>query len=867
MCADAIEGAMTSRATTETLRETLACFGDRGEPMTTTEVAGRLDVGRRSTYERLERLVERGHLETKKVGASARVWWRPADSDGAGDEADRTPAAEMRQFESLVEHFPNGIVTLFDEDFRYLIAGGELYERFGLSPEETVGKTLYERSTPEEVELLEPHYRAALEGVSSAFEREYAGRHIQFRTVPVTDEEGEVFAGMAMSQDVTERRERERELEEYRNWSQTLVENFPSGAIALVDERLRYVTFGGTPSGDVGVTRGDLEGAPVRDVLPDELADVVVPRYEAALDGERAEFEERIGEKVYQFHFVPVRDDDGEVFAATAMSQDVTERKERERYLAEAKSQLEAAVQAGAVGTFEWRVPEDRMVVGPSFAETFGVDPVDAREGVPLGRFTSAIHEADRERVERKVAAAVASCGEYEAEYRVRNAEGELRWVVARGHVESDDDGDPLTFPGALVDITERKRAERELARRREQLAALNDVNEVVREITEAVIDRSSREEIEETVCERLAAQESYLFAWVGEVDGRSRTVELRTEAGVEGYLDDKTISVDPDDERAGGPTGRALRTGEIQTSQDIRADDRHDPWRGSIEAYGFHSSAAIPIVHENSVYGVLNVYAERPNAFEGAERDVISQLGEVVGHAIAAVERKRALMSSEVVELEFSIEDFFGSLDVDVETSDAIRLDEVVPVRDDDFVLFGRTTPSGVETVEALVEAIPFYEGITFHDAGEMVTFELRVSEPPVLSAIASLGGSVEEAVVEDGSYRLRVHLSPSADVSRVVDVMRETYPSAALLKRRQLTVRERGVDADSDAFTSTLTDRQRAAVETAYHAGFFEWPRDASGEDVADLLGVAAPTFHQHLRKAEKKLLESSLRSSRRP
>ena len=68
---------MEKGSLTEVLRETLALFKEGGAPRTTTEVADRLDLGRRSTYERLERLVENSRLDTKKVGGNGRVWWRP----------------------------------------------------------------------------------------------------------------------------------------------------------------------------------------------------------------------------------------------------------------------------------------------------------------------------------------------------------------------------------------------------------------------------------------------------------------------------------------------------------------------------------------------------------------------------------------------------------------------------------------------------------------------------------------------------------------------------------------------------------------------------------------------------------------------
>jgi predicted DNA binding protein len=54
-------------------------------------------------------------------------------------------------------------------------------------------------------------------------------------------------------------------------------------------------------------------------------------------------------------------------------------------------------------------------------------------------------------------------------------------------------------------------------------------------------------------------------------------------------------------------------------------------------------------------------------------------------------------------------------------------------------------------------------------------------------------------------------------------------------------------------------LTDRQRDVMETALASGYFEWPRGSTAEEVATSLGIAAPTFHEHLRSGERKLIEA--------
>ncbi|WP_254767577.1 PAS domain-containing protein [Salinilacihabitans rarus] len=615
-----------------------------------------------------------------------------------------------------------------DEDLRFTYLNDRAERLLGRSEEELVGSSARETVPDVLGRAFEERYERAMETQEPVVFEEYADAADAWLEVAAYPSE----SGLSVyARDVTDRVERERALEEFRRRYRTLVEHFPNGAVALVDADLRYVTFGGTVEGDADLTREELEGRAVRDVLPQELADVVVPRYEAALDGETSTFEETVDDEVYRFHFVPVRDDDGAVFAAMATSQEITERTERER----------------------------------------------------------------------------------------------------------------------------------ELERRREQLAALNSLNRVVREITDAVITQSTREEIEETVCERLAASDSYLFAWIGDVDPATRTVSVRTEAGVEGYLDGITISVDPDDDRSEGPTGRAFRTGEIQTTQDIEVDPRHDPWRDHVERYGFRSSAAIPIVHEDAVYGVLNVYAERPNAFEGREGELIAQIGEIIGHAIGAAERKQALMSDDLVELEFQMQDVFAALDTPVETDGTITLDRAVQVADDEFLVYGTATRDAVDTVRGIVETLPHWEAVDFRarSAGSPVGFELRLTDPPVLSVVAARGGLVERAVIEDGDYRMTIHLAPGADVRRVVDAVESAYPQAEMLRRRQITRPHDDPQRIRRRLLSDLTPRQRTALDAAYHAGFFEWPREASGEEVAESIGVAGTTFHQHLRKAERKVFDA--------
>jgi hypothetical protein len=68
---------------------------------------------------------------------------------------------------------------------------------------------------------------------------------------------------------------------------------------------------------------------------------------------------------------------------------------------------------------------------------------------------------------------------------------------------------------------------------------------------------------------------------------------------------------------------------------------------------------------------------------------------------------------------------------------------------------------------------------------------------------------------------------------------------------------------DVSRDSLASSLSDRQREAVTTAFELGYYDHPRGATHEDVADRLGVAPTTASEHLQKAEAKILASTLES----
>ncbi len=166
-------------------------------------------------------------------------------------------------------------------------------------------------------------------------------RWVHARGEPQT-EDGAVVRVRGSVQDITDRRRRQEALRTSKSQYQTLVDNFPDGAVFLFDEDLTFRTAGGQGLADVGLSTEEVVGRTLHDLFPEDIADRQAGYYRRALDGEKHALEESYQEGDYRIQILPVRDEDGTVIAGMAVSRDVTDEKDRERALRGRRDKVEA---------------------------------------------------------------------------------------------------------------------------------------------------------------------------------------------------------------------------------------------------------------------------------------------------------------------------------------------------------------------------------------------------------------------------------------------------------------------------------------------------------------------------------------------
>jgi two-component sensor histidine kinase/PAS domain-containing protein len=213
----------------------------------------------------------------------------------------------------------------------------------------------------------------------------------------------------------------------------------------------------------------------LRGVHPDDAAAATATLRAAIAAGTQASYTYRIFGAGEGTRWISAR---GRVVAAGGERRllcalvDITDQVRAQDELRLERERLRLAIAAGSLAVWDYDIATGAATIDPRYARTLGFDP--QMGPVTRAQIGERIHPEDRLRVAAEHEAIIANDADYQIEYRVIAAGGEIRWVVSQGIVlKGDNPSDPGRMVGIIQDITDRKRREdslRELAATREML-------------------------------------------------------------------------------------------------------------------------------------------------------------------------------------------------------------------------------------------------------------------------------------------------------------------------------------------------------------------------------------------------------------
>ena len=593
-----------------------------------------------------------------------------------------------------------------------------------------------------------------------------------------------------------------------------------------------------------------------------------------------------------QSDYYPVEWPDGPS-RVVIVSRDVTDRKERERRIASFEEATEglataddpedAAALAVDAATDTLEVPavgaylydDDAGVLRPDVRsadvpEGVGSGPVGPGDGPLWGAFaTGSVVDPDGAGSERVRTADGGVAGEDGGLADWRAVPLGNHGVLLVGAIEGTLDPDTLqdahvlaaTLEAALNHLRGQQRLadqEEELRTQTERADRLDRIARLTQDVEAAITEASDPTEVNRAVCDRLAGNGPYAAAWVGGVDVGADRLTTRAVVGADrGYVDGLDLAT-TDDSADPHPAVRAWVDDDVAVADSLVGGGPAGDWRRRALAAGYQSLCAVPLTYDGVTHGVLVVAAAEPNAFGDRERDVLGGLGQSVGYALAAIERRRALETDETVELEFAGD----GTDLEFarlarETGCEVRHERTVPREDGSvsvYVALDGDVPDEIREVASSVLSGTIESVVDGSDVTvlEVVTGDWFGSE------LAEYGAVLREVSATPAETTVVVEVPAGADVRSFADRLADLAPSLALVAKRQHRRQDRTPQELHDRLEDELTDRQYEVLTTALAAGYFEWPRENDGSEVADRLGITQPTLNKHLRLGERKTFE---------
>ncbi len=379
-------------------------------------------------------------------------------------------AARESQLRSIMDGVP-APVAYIDRDERCHYVNRAFLQYFGLAADEVESLRLHDVVGPDIYEGAQAMISRALAGRVDGVRSAGSGangvsRWMTIRVVPDATPTGEVPGAFVLMNDIHSLKQAQEALRASESELRLIMDNVPA-RVAYIDRDYRYRFLNRHNEEWLGMSRNELTGRPVAEVVGEERFRQMQPMLERVLAGEVVSTEQKLaqpsGEDRWEsIHYAPNRDAEGRVIGIYAVHTDIHDQKRNEDALRRANWMLSSHIDNTPLAVLEWDrdfrlvrwSPQAERIFGWRADEVLGM-PID---GNPL------LHEADRGAV-AELLARLMSGEEPRATGLTRNSrkDGETIWCEWYHSCLLDDHGNIVSILSFVQDVSPRDPAEERL--------------------------------------------------------------------------------------------------------------------------------------------------------------------------------------------------------------------------------------------------------------------------------------------------------------------------------------------------------------------------------------------------------------------
>ena len=549
-------------------------------------------------------------------------------------------AQRIGQMRAWEEDLRTGVVQM---DLATLLGDGEV--RYGPRPREEAWNLIHPADRERMMELR----RRTIE-TGGPFETEYrtlladgVERVLLVRGELLRDPAGRPERIVGTALDITERKRAEEKAERSQRLLRLVLDTLPVGVMVL-DKEANIVSF--NPASEriwddliaSGASRyarilGYWHGTARRVQVEEWASQRALQKGETNLN-ELIDIETSGGrKKIIRNSAAPIRDERGAVVGAVVINEDVTERVNAEDALRESEKLLIEAQALGRIGSWEQDLVTGAIQSSPENERLFFGE---GSRGQNLDDYARVVHPDDLRRV-MESRGRLLEGGPGDIEYRVVQPDGRVRWIFGRATVLRDEQGRPARIHGVNADITERKLAEEEPARRAQQQSALAQLSltALKGDGTQALFHEATA-----ALAHTLGVEYGMVLEW----SPATERMEFRAGAGpsVDEALRDVSARALP-----GFMAWFNLRSEAPVVVEDLPAETRFVPCE-LLMALGVKSGITVPIAGKERPFGVLGAATKAKRRFSDDQVQFVWSVANVLATSIeharsaAELEEKR---------------------------------------------------------------------------------------------------------------------------------------------------------------------------------------------------------------------------------